>query len=168
MAQTPIKQFVISGTQIFVEDEAGMIEPIFIAFDEERARWVLDALTRFHKKPVVTEKVEAEKPIKVVTICGSTRFKDDIQRARERETLNGHMVLGPDVFLHEESEDIPPGWTIRVDREMLEELHLAKINVCDEVLVVNPNGYIGESTARQIMHARDIGRPVRYEVAPRM
>ncbi|WP_331276059.1 hypothetical protein [Streptomyces sp. Qhu-G9] len=59
-----------------------------------------------------------------------------------------------------------PLWsdTARADRlkQVLDDLHLRKIDLADEVLIVNPGGYIGDSTAREIEYARSLGKPIRY------
>ena len=46
------------------------------------------------------------------------------------------------------------------NRQFLDELHLRKIDLADAVFVVDPGGYIGESTTREIAYARSTGKPV--------
>jgi len=92
----------------------------------------------------------------VVVICGSTRFRDEIAAANRDLTLAGHIVLAPGVFAH--TGDLITGW----QKRQLDALHLAKIDRADWVYVVNPGGYVGESTRREIGYARQTGKPVCY------
>lgn len=101
----------------------------------------------------------------VVTLCGSTRFKDEYLRAQKDLTLKGHIVLSVGLFGHagdpEVWEDMDEG-TLTKTKEMLDEMHRAKIDMADYVYVINPGGYIGESTRREIAYAREKGIPVAY------
>lgn len=92
----------------------------------------------------------------VVCICGSTRFRRAIAEANRDLTLAGKIVLAPGVFAHD-------GDTITDDQKAgLDRLHLAKIDLSDALFVVNPGGYIGESTRREIAYAREHGKPVTF------
>lgn len=98
----------------------------------------------------------------VVTICGSTRFKKEILAARKRLTLEGKIVLSPDLFGHFGDEEAwEPG-----RKEVLDDMHRRKIDMSDEIFVVNVGGYIGESTRGEIEYARRNGRAVRYLEEP--
>lgn len=92
----------------------------------------------------------------VVCICGSTRFRSEITEANYRETIAGRIVLAPGVYGH----DGDP--MTEEDKVRLDQLHFAKIDLADEILVVDPDGYIGQSTAREITYAHEHGKPVRY------
>jgi hypothetical protein len=92
----------------------------------------------------------------VVTICGSTRFRAEMTEANRVMTLKGRIVLAPGVFGHDGDEMADE------QKAALDELHLRKIDMSDEVLVVNPGGYIGESTRREIAYALQTGKTVRY------
>jgi hypothetical protein len=93
------------------------------------------------------------KPL-VVCLCGSTRFRAEIAEANRAATMAGKIVLAPGVFAHS-------GDTLTdEDKARLDILHLGKIDMADEVLVVNPGGYIGESTRREIEYAKRTGKPV--------
>lgn len=83
-----------------------------------------------------------------ITLCGSLRHPDAMQAAAHRETSHGHRVLQP------RRADL--------DRITLSRRHLERIDQADEVLVVNPGGHIGESTAAEIAYALHTGKPVRY------
>ncbi|WP_425442550.1 hypothetical protein [Streptomyces colonosanans] len=99
---------------------------------------------------------------RIVVLCGSTRYWDALTEANLYETAAGHIVLAPGCNMKQPH----PLWatTAQADRlkAMLDALHLQKIDLADEVLVVNPGGYIGESTRREIAYARSLGKPLRY------
>lgn len=95
---------------------------------------------------------------KVVTLCGSTRFKEEFIEAQKRLTLEGCIVISVGLFGHSGDDDV---WKPGV-KEMLDDMHLRKIDMADEVFVVNPGGYIGESTSREIAYAKSHGKPVCY------
>jgi hypothetical protein len=97
-----------------------------------------------------------EKP-RVVTLCGSTRFRVAFEQAQRDETLAGRIVISVGLFGHQEAMDMG-GPT----KAMLDELHLRKIDISDEILVINQGGYIGESTRREIEYAISKGKTVRY------
>ena len=100
----------------------------------------------------------------IVCICGSTRFRDEIAAARAKLTLEGEIVVGPEVLVRSD-----PAYADLHDSDqkvMLDSLHLRKIDLADYVYVVNPGGYIGESTRREIEYALGNGKPVQYLEAP--
>ncbi len=97
-----------------------------------------------------------ERP-RVVCLCGSTRFRDAFERAQREETLAGRIVLTVGMFGHLEGIDMDGPVKAGLDR-----LHLKKIDLADEVLVLNCGGYVGESTRREIEHARATGKPIRW------
>jgi len=92
----------------------------------------------------------------VVCLCGSTRFRDEFTEANRRETMAGRIVVAPGVFAHSGDP------LTDEDKRRLDELHLRKIAMADSVLVVNPGGYIGDSTRREIAYAERTGKPVGY------
>ena len=99
---------------------------------------------------------------KVVTLCGSTTFAEEFAAVNRRLTLEGHVVISLGVF---SLTDLPDhDWA--VDHSELERrlgaLHFQKIRMADEVYVVDPGGYVGESTRREIAYAHSLGTPVRY------
>lgn len=76
-------------------------------------------------------------------------------------TFAGVIVVAPGVFSHAEEHD--PNETLTAEQKTaLDELHLRKIDLADRVLVVNPGGYIGESTSREIAYAQATGKPVSF------
>ena len=95
---------------------------------------------------------------KVITLCGSTRFKDAFLEAQKRLTLAGNIVISVGLFGHAGDDEV---WTEDV-KEMLDDMHKRKIDMADEIFVVNVGGYIGESTRSEIDYATANGKPVRY------
>ena len=95
---------------------------------------------------------------KVITLCGSTRFKDQFMEAQKRLTLEGNIVISVGLFGHSGDEEVwKPG-----TKEMLDDMHRAKIDMADEIFVINVGRYIGESTRAEIEYAMANGKPVRY------
>lgn len=126
------------------------------AFDEETRQGLSWLLAGFAGSP-------SNRP-KIVCLCGSTRFGEAFRRARLSETLAGNIVL-------------TIGCDTKTDKELwrnigakercgiinqLEELHRRKIEISDEVLVLNVDGYIGNSTRAEIEYAQECGKSIRY------
>ncbi|MET9498966.1 hypothetical protein [Streptomyces sp. NPDC006552] len=89
----------------------------------------------------------------IVCICGSTRFMDEMRAVNRDLTFAGAIVVAPG----EADESITDEQKIELDT-----LHLRKIDLADRVLVVNPGGYIGESTSREIAYAHATGKPISF------
>ncbi len=89
----------------------------------------------------------------IVCICGSTRFVEEMRKANRDLTLSGIIVLAPGEMDGADSEE---------QKTALDALHRRKIDLADRVLVVNPGGYIGESTSGEIDYARAAGRSVSF------
>ena len=102
---------------------------------------------------------------KVITLCGSTRFKDEFMKAQKRLTLEGNIVISVGLFGHagdaEVWESMDEG-TLTKTKEMLDDMHKRKIDMADEIFVINVGGYIGASTKSEIEYAKMTGKPVRY------
>ena len=99
---------------------------------------------------------------KVITLCGSTRFKDAFIEAQKRLTLEGNIVISVGLFGHSGDDEV---WT-EGTKAMLDDMHLRKIDMADEIYVINVGGYIGSSTRREIEYAETTGKPVRYHEKP--
>ena len=93
---------------------------------------------------------------KVITLCGSTRFREEYMEAQKRLTLEGNIVISVGLFGHSGDCEV---WDEGV-KEMLDEMHLSKIDMADEIYVVNPGGYVGKSTSREIAYALSQGKKV--------
>lgn len=102
---------------------------------------------------------------KVVTLCGSTRFKEEFMKAQKRLTLEGNIVISVGLFGHsgdsEVWENMDEG-TLTKTKEMLDDMHKRKIDMADEIFVINVGGYIGDSTRSEIDYAIEHGKRVRY------
>ncbi len=107
---------------------------------------------------------------KIVCLCGSTRFKDEFVKANLRETLNGKIVLSIACDMRTDSEIFgitssdQETWTEKQKeiKRKLDELHKRKIDLADEVLVLNVGGYIGKSTQSEINYAKVHGKLIRF------
>ena len=95
---------------------------------------------------------------KVITLCGSTRFKDAFLEAQKQLTLKGNIVISVGLFGHSGDNEV---WT-EGTKEMLDDMHLRKIDMADEIYVINVDRYIGSSTRNEIEYAKRIGKGVRY------
>ena len=94
----------------------------------------------------------------VVTLCGSTRFRDDFLRVQKELTLQGYLVISVGLFGHSgDSEAMDE--TVKA---MLDDMHKRKILMAQEIFVINRGGYIGSSTRSEIEFATAHGIPVRY------
>ena len=102
---------------------------------------------------------------KVITLCGSTRFKDAFMEAQKRLTLDGNIVISVGLFGHsgdsEVWENMDEG-TLTATKAMLDDMHKAKIDMSDEIFVINVDGYIGDSTRSEIEYAKMTGKAVRF------
>jgi len=96
----------------------------------------------------------------VITLCGSTKFKDDFIKAQEELTLQGNIVISVGLFGHADGK-YDNVLTDEV-KEMLDDMHKRKIDMADEVFVINTNGYIGSSTRSEIEYAVKTGKPIKY------
>ncbi len=95
---------------------------------------------------------------KVITLCGSTRFKDAFMEAQKRLTLEGNIVISVGLFGHSGDDEVLTEST----KEMLDDMHKRKIDMADEIFVINVGGYIGSSTRSEIEYAQVAGKAVRY------
>ena len=101
----------------------------------------------------------------VITLCGSTRFKNEFMMAQKKLTLEGNIVISVGLFGHSGDEEVWENMdegTLTKTKEMLDDMHKRKIDMADEIFVINKNGYIGDSTRSEIEYARDHGKKVRY------
>ncbi len=94
----------------------------------------------------------------VITLCGSTRFKEQFLEAQKRLTLEGNIVISVGLFGHSGDEEV---WTPGT-KEMLDKMHKRKIDMADAIFVINVGGYIGSSTRSEIEYAKANGKEVLY------
>jgi hypothetical protein len=96
----------------------------------------------------------------IVCLCGSTRFMDAFFAAGWQETLKGKIVLSVGVCKYAEHHGREAlGEEVA---QMLDQLHLRKIDMADEVLVLNVGGYIGKSTANEVGYAKAHNKPINW------
>lgn len=107
-------------------------------------------------------KLKIQRPT-VVCLCGSTRFYEVFQKANYQETMAGRVVLSVGFYLHcsEQAHGQVMGCTDE-QKAALDELHLHKIDLADEVLVLDVGGYIGSSTQRELEYASRNKKRVRF------
>lgn len=91
----------------------------------------------------------------IVTLCGSTKFKDEFEKINEQLTMKGFIVLSCGVFAHAHNISLS-----ECDKVSLDRLHLDKIMMSDLVYVINKDGYIGVSTKNEIEFAIKIGKKI--------
>lgn len=159
---------LLDGVPELIEDMASSInyrELGYIGDEEENRRYRMAHNIRLalSVRADQGEKKTDAQPIRVC-LCGSTRFSQAFQEANLRETLAGNIVLtigcdmrsDADLFADKSEDDLK---RIKAD---LDTLHLRKIDLADEVLILNVGGYIGESTRRELNYARANGKRVRF------
>lgn len=95
--------------------------------------------------------------MKVITICGSIRFKDEMMRVSERMELDGNVVLVPII----PTSDNKDAYT-EAEINMLGKMHKEKIKLSDAILVVNVNEYVGSSTRSEIDFAKSLNKEIIY------
>jgi hypothetical protein len=95
---------------------------------------------------------------RIITLCGSTRFKDEFLAAQKRLTLEGHIIISVGLFGHSGDDEV---WSAST-KPMLDDMHLRKIDLADGIFVINPGGYIGSSTRNEIEYAMKTGKHVDY------
>ena len=102
---------------------------------------------------------------KVITLCGSTKFKNEFLKVQKNLTLSGNIVVSVGLFGHsgdtEVWENMDDG-TLTKTKLMLDDMHKRKIDMADEIFVINVNGYIGESTRSEIEYAKSTGKIIKY------
>ena len=104
-----------------------------------------------------------QKP-KIICLCGSTRFTDQMLVIQWEFTKSGYIVLSwcalPESYFNG-SDKTHIGDQEGV-KEIVDEVHLRKIDLADKVFVINVDGYIGESTRNEINYAQKCGKPIQY------
>ena len=94
---------------------------------------------------------------KVITICGSLRFLDEIKFHSARLELEGNCVLSIVYLMKEDKDDYTPE-----ELQLLNKLHNQRIEMSDAIFVVNVDGYIGSGTQKEIEYARKLNKEIIY------
>jgi hypothetical protein len=95
---------------------------------------------------------------RIITLCGSTKFRDEFIAAQKSLTLEGNIIISVGLFGHSGDNEV---WS-ESTKKMLDDMHLRKIDLADEIFVINKGGYIGSSTRKEIAYAEKNGKIVRY------
>jgi hypothetical protein len=95
---------------------------------------------------------------RIITLCGSTKFRDEFLAAQKKLTLEGNIVISVGLFGHSGDDEV---WS-KSTKEMLDDMHKRKIDMADEIFVINHNGYIGSSTRSEIEYALGKSKVVKY------
>jgi nucleoside 2-deoxyribosyltransferase len=96
----------------------------------------------------------------VVTLCGSTKFKDEFLQVQKQLTLRGIIVISVGAFGHQpEDSDV---FAKPETKSMLDKMHEAKIDMADAIVVIDVNNYIGESTLREIGYAKSQDKDIYF------
>ena len=95
---------------------------------------------------------------KVITLCGSTKFKEEYLNAQKQLTLEGNIVISVGLFGHSGDNEV---WS-EGTKATLDDMHKRKIDMADEIFVINVGGYIGESTRSEIEYAKSTGKGVKF------
>lgn len=101
----------------------------------------------------------------VITLCGSTRFKNEFYEVQKRLTLEGNIVISVGLFGHSGDKEVWDGMdedTLSKTKIMLDDMHKRKIDMADAIYVINVGGYIGDSTKSEIKYAKAHGKEVMY------
>ncbi|MFC4666287.1 hypothetical protein [Falsiporphyromonas endometrii] len=77
---------------------------------------------------------------------------------QKKLSLKGYIVISVGLFGHSGDNEV---WQDGI-KEMLDKQHLAKIDLSDEIFVINPGGYIGQSTSKEIKYAKEKGKKIHY------
>ena len=105
----------------------------------------------------------------IITLCGSTRFKDEFMEAQKRLTLEGNIVISVGLFGHSGDQEVWENMdegTLTKTKEMLDDMHKRKIDLADSIYVINVGGYVGENTRLEIDYAESHGKKVIYLEEP--
>ena len=95
--------------------------------------------------------------MKIITVCGSYKFKKEMTEITEKMALQGNCMLTP-IELTKSDKD---AYT-KEEATMLDQMHKEKIKLSNAILVVNVNGYIGNSTQSEIEYAKTLNKEILY------
>ena len=87
--------------------------------------------------------------MKVITVCGSYKYKNEMKEITEKMALKGNCMLTPIAYTKEEAS-------------MIDKMHKEKIKLSDAILVVNVDRYIGNSTKSEIEYAKSLNKEILY------
>ena len=135
----------------------------FIDLTNEEEKFKDDLLAKCTWTPEngIKEYPSPEEKPKVITLCGSTKFRAEFEQINKELTLAGNIVISVGLFGH--SGDV----ITDEQKIMLDKLHKRKIDLADAIYVINKDGYIGQSTLDEIKYAEATGKEIIYMVEPK-
>lgn len=95
--------------------------------------------------------------MKIITVCGSYKFKDEMTKITEKMALKGNCMITPISLTRPNKEAYTKDEALMIDK-----MHKEKIKISDAILVVNVNGYIGKSTNSEIEYAKSLNKEILY------
>ena len=98
----------------------------------------------------------------IICYCGSLRFRDKFEEYEYQSVLDGNIALLPCCMF----VDIEREYGLGKYKQKADELHKRKIDIADEVFVINVDGYIGDSTRSEIHYAQGPGKIIKYMIEP--
>ena len=130
----------------------------------QNAESLLELIRELRTARTRLEALEARSPstYPIVTLCGSTRFREHFEAEQRRLTLAGCIVISVGLFGHLEGLDFGTDDEPSETKVMLDAMHKAKIRMADSIRVIDVDGYIGISTRSEIDYAESLGKPVTY------
>jgi len=107
---------------------------------------------------------------KIICLCGSTRFIEQFAITSWELEKQGHITVGchylPPSYFESKGKLVVTDHLAESEgedcKEHMDRLHFRKIELADEIFVLNVGGYVGESTQREINYARSLGKKVRW------
>ena len=138
---------------------SGTHRPPFPACRKGTKCWQLYQAVR----QLIENQPEVDKP-KIICLCGSTRFTDQMLIKQWELTKRGFIVLTwcalpESYFSGEDKAHIGDQEEVK---EIVDEVHKRKIDLADEVFILNVGGYIGESTRNELEYAQKGGKKIRF------
>lgn len=98
------------------------------------------------------------KNYKIITLCGSSKFKNEFLEVAKKLTLEGNIILSLNIFGHSGDNEV---WNEGI-KKMLDDMHKRRIDLSDEIFVINKNKYIGDSTKNEIEYAIKTNKKINY------
>lgn len=124
--------------------------------DNDSLMWMVQAVNFFENAEEIID--EEDMSFYVITLCGSTRFKDYWEYVSRELSLQGFIILSTGgLFGHQDNDS-----RISEEKEMLDLMHKYRIDMASEIFVLDIDGYIGESTQSEINYAVSKNKVVRY------
>ncbi len=103
----------------------------------------------------------------IITLCGSTKFMQEYNEVNLELSLKDWVILTVGAFTHSDEELLKSGKINEEAKKKFDKLHMEKIGISQAIVVINKNGYIGESTTNELKHALKLGKKIYwYDSSP--